>query len=711
MVECTNGRRWGAVTGLIAFAFCSLVPSTWALESVTVGQDGDLTWLSAGAAVVSSIPAEYLAPPDPNNPGGTPSFITGNAPGNLVEFDSSDFPGSIAPLRVPDCPEGTCLEANVASNTVDRGGSIRLPTFSDFSLQYKRPDLDTDLLEIISSKPGGEEDAIEFKLQNAFGQLLILDMGSRFPVNRIRFYPRNAVQKSPGTPFQSDFLRAFESFTNDGEDVSRSGVQIWDPLLTERDNRKPVVDIPVDPPRYVRSVRLKSLTQFDFEIDEIEVYGNGFLPRAVFLSDIYDAGQAANWVQLRWVEEVLGDPQNSGMQIRTRTGSDDSPFVLTRRLRGLPAAEEIPFSLDDPTRHMTRQEYEKLPDFDDQGREWEPGSAQDDLVNWSPFSTPFPAEDGNGPGSPIVSPNPRRYFQFQVLFESEELEAARILRSVSFDLLSPPLADDVVGEIYPREVAPSTSTTFVYAVRPRMRTPGLIGFDTIEISTPARVESIDQLELWDRSGQLVASRQFSSLDDRTEVDGFRIVSVEDDRFSVSFPKVTQDSTQVRVQFRTSVLNYSTSFAAAAVDGSDPTARQAITSGDAADLAAEDNPDLSGTTVLSPKVQNTGLLARLDFAPNPFTPNGDGVNDEIGVHYSLLSLSVPRPVEITIFDLAGRQVRSLFRGDELSGRYIDKGWDGRDDNGGLVAPGVYLLKITAKGDGGSDQRMRSIAVVY
>jgi len=696
---------------LAALVSACLVTGASALESVTIGQDGDLTWQSTGTARVTPITAEYLAPPDPTNPGGTPSFLVGNAPGNLIEFDSHDFPGSIGPLRVPDCPTGTCEEANVASDTRARGGSIRLPTFSDFTLQYKRPDLDTDLQEIISSTPGGEEDAIEFKRQNAFGQLLIMDMGSRFPVNRIRFYPRNAVQKSPGTPFQGDFLRAFEAFTNDGNDVSRSGVQIWAPLITVRDNRVPVVDILVDPPRYVQSVRLKSLTQFDFEIDELEVYGRGFLPRALFLSDIYDAGQAANWVQLRWVEEVLGDPQFSDIQIRTRTGSDDSPFVLTRRLRGLPAAEEIPFSLDDPTRHMTRLEYEQLPQFDNLGREWEPGSAQDDLVNWSPFSTPFPPEDANGPGSPIVSPSPRRYFQFQVLFDSEDLEAARVLGSLSFDLLAPPLADDVVGEIYPREVEPSASTSFVYAVRPSMRTPGLIGFDTIEISTPARVESIDQLELWDRDGQLMGSRQFSSLDDRTEVDGFRIASVEDDRFSVSFPKVTQDSTQVRVQFRTSVLNYSTSFSADAVDGSDPTARQAITPGDAADLAAEDNPDLSGTTVLSPQVQNTGLLARLEFTPNPFTPNGDGVNDEIGVHYSLLSLSVPRPVEIAIFDLAGRQIRSLFKGEELSGRYIDKGWDGRDDNGGLVAPGVYLLKITADGDGGNDQRMRSIAVVY
>ena len=706
-----RSNHWlGFVSSVSSLVFLSL-QSALALETVTIGQDGDLDWQGKGSASVATLDAEYLAPPDPNNPGGTPQLLVGNAPGNLIEFTSADFPNALLPQRLTECPEGTCPEANITNGSLKRGGRIQLPTFSSFTLQYKKPDLKVNLEEMITSAPSGEEDALELKNTNAFGQLLIFDMGARFGVNRIRFYPRNAVQKSPATPFQEDFLRAYELFTNDGVNLTREGTQIWNSLVLERDNRNAVVDVILDPPRYVQSIRLKSLTQFNWEIDEFEVYGKGFLPTASYISDIFDAGGPATWIRLRWTEEIAGDPALSQVQIRTRTGADDSPFVFTRSLRGKPNAEEIPFSVDDPAREMTRTEFESLPKFDSEGREWEPASVQDDLVNWSPFSTPFSESVANGPASPIVSPSPRRYFQFQVLFQSEDLDAARVLRSLSFDFLVPPLADELIGEIFPRQVEPSISSSFVYAVRPVMQTAGLLGFDTIEISTPARVESIERMEILDKDGQLVAQRDFTTLEDTAVVDGFQIVSVDDDRFSVRVPLIQEDGSQVRIQFRTSVLTYSTNFASSALLSSEPAAAQGITSGEVAVLGEDDSPDFSGTTVLSPKVQRVGILARLELEPNPFTPNGDGVNDEIAVRYSLLSLSVSRPVNISIYDLSGRLVRTLHDGPERNGRYEDKGWDGRNDAGESAVPGLYIVRIKAEGDTETDVQARVVSLVY
>ena len=705
-----SSRVLSLIVGVSSLTFLSAA-DTAALESVAIGWDGDLDWQGNGSATVETFDAEYLAPPDPNNPGGTPQLLIGNAPGDLVEFDSADFPQSLLPQLLVECPDGTCPEANVAAGTISRGGRIRIPTFSSFTLQYKSTNLKENLEEMISSRAGGEEDALELKNFNAFGQLLILDMGARFPVNRIRFYPRNSVQKSPATPFQNDFLRAYELFTNDGLNLTREGNQIWNPLVLERDNRHPVVDVRLDPPRYVRSIRMKSLTQFDWEIDEFEVYGQGFLPTASYISDIFDAGGPATWIKLRWDEEIVGDPDFSQMQIRTRTGIDDSPFVFTRTLRGKPNAEEIPFSVDDPTQDMTRREFESLPKIDADGREWEPASVLDDLVNWSPFSTPFAANAANGPGSPIVSPSPRRYFQFQVFFDSKSLDAARVLRSLGFEFLVPPLADELIGEIFPRRVEPSTSVSFIYAVRPVMHTTGLLGFDTIEIYTPTQVESIDRIEILDAEGQMVASRDFADLSDRTLVDDFQITAVANDRFSVRLPLIQEDGTQARIFFRTSVLTYSTNFPSAALISTEPDAAQGITSGEVAVLGEDDRPDFSGITVLSPKIQEGSILARVELGPNPFTPNGDGVNDVIGVNYSLLSLSVPRPVYIGVYDLAGRSLRVLHEGPERNGRYEDKGWDGRDDAGALAAPGIYIVRIEVVGDAETDVQSRVVALVY
>ena len=88
------------------------------------------------------------------------------------------------------------------------------------------------------------------------------------------------------------------------------------------------------------------------------------------------------------------------------------------------------------------------------------------MAFWTIFlsTTPFPASAANGPGVPIISPNPRRYFQFKVVFQSDDLEAARMLPSLRVDFLAPPLADELVGEIFPRQVEVAKPLPFVYAV-------------------------------------------------------------------------------------------------------------------------------------------------------------------------------------------------------------------------------------------------------
>ena len=430
-----------------------------AIDTVVIGAGGALDWQGEGVAVVTTIDAEHRSPLNPNN------LLVGNAPGDLVDFSREGFVGNILPLRIA---EGD----NVAVGTIERGGDIRSPNVFDFSGTFKPLDLEMMLKELLVDAPGGELLAFERKDQNSLGILVLLNLGARFGVDRIRLYPRITVTSSTSTPFQNDFLRSYELFINDGLNLTSENTPIWEPLILENDNQAGVIDVPIDPPRYVQHMRLRATSPIDFEIDEIEVFGKGFLSKAQYISDIYDAGQPAVWGVLRWAEQILGDSRFSSMQIRTRTGSDVSPFVYTRRLRGKQDAEEIPFSLADPGAEMTLDEYRKFPQeagqtpvIDVQGREWMAGAVTDDLINWSPYSTPYPASAANGPGLPIVSPSPRRYMQFQIIFTSDDLEAARVVESLSFDLLTPPFSDELVGEVFPREVEVSEDIPFVFAVR------------------------------------------------------------------------------------------------------------------------------------------------------------------------------------------------------------------------------------------------------
>ncbi len=63
----------------------------------------------------------------------------------------------------------------------------------------------------------------------------------------------------------------------------------------------------------------------------------------------------------------------------------------------------------------------------------------------------------------------------------------------------------------------------------------------------------------------------------------------------------------------------------------------------------------------------------------------------------LAFTLPRtgPVRLGLFDLAGREVRALARGERAAGEHA-LAWDGRDDRGAPVGPGVYFLRLDASG---------------
>ena len=68
-------------------------------------------------------------------------------------------------------------------------------------------------------------------------------------------------------------------------------------------------------------------------------------------------------------------------------------------------------------------------------------------------------------------------------------------------------------------------------------------------------------------------------------------------------------------------------------------------------------------------------------PNPFTPNGDGKNDDLIFEREG---GIPHNWEITIMDRAGRIIQKLKNGRDR--------WNGRDFNGAPVLPGAYLYII-------------------
>ena len=125
---------------------------------------------------------------------------------------------------------------------------------------------------------------------------------------------------------------------------------------------------------------------------------------------------------------------------------------------------------------------------------------------------------------------------------------------------------------------------------------------------------------------------------------------------------------------------------------------------------------SNTTTLLGTAQSKALLIDVEVHPPVFTPNGDGINDSAALVFKVVRLSDDSPVELSIYDLSGRRIRHLVERRSLSTGQYSMSWDGRDDTGAKVAPGIYCgrLRIDAElaGAGVTDREvLRTVAVTY
>lgn len=88
-----------------------------------------------------------------------------------------------------------------------------------------------------------------------------------------------------------------------------------------------------------------------------------------------------------------------------------------------------------------------------------------------------------------------------------------------------------------------------------------------------------------------------------------------------------------------------------------------------------------------------LISDVGAIPNPFSPNGDGVYDEIVLRYTLEEGAW---VVVTVEDDLQATVRQFWSGDQDPGEY-QYAWDGRNDAGAFVDDGAYTYAIDAAGN--------------
>jgi hypothetical protein len=95
--------------------------------------------------------------------------------------------------------------------------------------------------------------------------------------------------------------------------------------------------------------------------------------------------------------------------------------------------------------------------------------------------------------------------------------------------------------------------------------------------------------------------------------------------------------------------------------------------------------------------------QLRIQPNPFSPDGDGFQDEAVIEYTL---PMESNLTIKIYDIKGRLIKTLIEDEpEVSGEII---WNGRDDGNEIVRVGIYV--VWAEASGNSVSQIKTTVVV-
>ncbi len=96
--------------------------------------------------------------------------------------------------------------------------------------------------------------------------------------------------------------------------------------------------------------------------------------------------------------------------------------------------------------------------------------------------------------------------------------------------------------------------------------------------------------------------------------------------------------------------------------------------------------------------------QLKLYPNPFSPDGDGFDDELNIEYQI---PLGSNLTVKIYDVKGRSVKTLLQNQPaVSGKTV---WDGKNDEGKIVRTGIYVLFVQITGEH-SESKKAAISIV-
>ena len=547
-----------------------------------------------------------------------------------------------------------------------------------------------------------------------------MDLGVLVPAVAFGFIPPSEGFRSDGTPLQTDFVPAFQVTASVAPEppVLEGNV---DPLSTViadvNSNFEPQVRIDFTRQylRFFRYRRTLSLLDEDAQaksgnvaialigsISEFQLFAQGVPQQAIYKTQITHLGEPVNFGRLFWratkfrmVDGTAVETPDAAAQIKVevRTGLDDDPAVYHEYMdTGL---ERV--VARDHYENALRTRFVRITAASDLSeRQPKPGvraSIGYDSEHWTFWSAPFVES-----GQPLNLRN-GTYLQLRVAMESDSFDDFVRLDSLWIET-APLLAATVRGEVAalddPQPVSGITQVPlgqaieFVYDLQADFAAVDAPGFDLLRLRTGHQTE-LKSLQLGPGRRETVPAT----------------VTQEPEGLLIHLPeRITRaNNPPIRLVFTTEIFEFATTFQSEVLDSQRDVLPQPVVGADVGEALSTNSLRVLGITE-----QETAFIQNLTFSSPVFSPNGDGIHDELRVAYSLFRLPEAVPVVLAVYRLDGRRVASIEAGLQNAGPQSLR-WDGLDETGRLLPPGLYLTTLNLRSEFAAKPQFRPLGIAY
>ena len=539
---------------------------------------------------------------------------------------------------------------------------------------------------------------------NQDGQTFRFDLAVPIPIFHFGFYTPSIGYRADGALLRHDFIPAYQLF------IAAEDENSWKMIADINENFAADVShkFPRQYVRFARYVRRLSAQEERRDkadswtvgqavrgtIGDFEIYGQGIPKRAFYITKITDLQQEMNLGRLFWKTTsmrmvngvaVEAADADASIQIEVRTGWDGDPVTYHEYTN---KGKEVVVS-----RQRYEYELKTASGYVTSNRPGVRASERYDTENWTYWSVPITQS-----GLPLRLEG-GSYLQLKITLNSEEFDDFVRLDSLWIEQ-TPLLARQVVGEVArlddPRpaqgftETEMGAMTDFSYDIRSLFVSSAQPGFDAIRL----------------RTGNPVVFRSLEIGDPLVAVSPEQIID-DGEGMIIHLPQriTRRENMPIRVVLGTEIFVLASTLEGEVFDKTTAGLPQPIIGGDAtAEVSTNSLRILARTGTLPPHIQS------LDLSTPVLTPNNDGSHDELKIQYSLFRLPDRIPVELSIYRLDGRRVAHFLAGEQGSGAQQIL-WDGRDNSGMLLAPGLYLVEIALRTAGADLRQTRSVSIAY